>query len=215
MPIYMDCHYVEGATRMRSPSHSTLILPFRMSIGQVLDLLVRRGPVHGLLSGRLAGPGNHQASPPGVARPGPRTRSCAQPITNGLAARVPAHTLSPPVADRGQGRVGGGRRGAHRHGGAGLDRPGRLGPPRRRTLPDLSDLAGRRRRQATQITRSGRRNSASVADAWSNTGAAWSTITSPLPCPRFLAASNPPVGGLSPPTPGKAWSTRGTPFRSL
>jgi hypothetical protein len=73
----------------------------------------------------------------------------AQPITNGLAAGVPEHTLSPPVADRGQGRVGGGRRGAHRHGGAGLDRPGRLGPPRRRTLPDLSYLAGRRRRQAT------------------------------------------------------------------
>jgi hypothetical protein len=75
MPIYMDRHYVEGATAHAVAIAHTLILPFRMSIGSGLDLLVRRGLVHGLLYGRLAGPGNHQASPPGVARPGPRTRS--------------------------------------------------------------------------------------------------------------------------------------------
>ena len=64
MPFYMDRHYVEGAT-----AHAVAVAHTATLAGQdryrvrVLDLLVRRCPVHGLLSGRLAGQGDRQASP--------------------------------------------------------------------------------------------------------------------------------------------------------
>ena len=61
-----------------------------------------------------------------------------------------AHVL-PADADRGQGRVGGGRRGAGAHDRAGLFWPGCLRPPRRPALPDQRDLAGRCRRAAPVV----------------------------------------------------------------
>jgi hypothetical protein len=75
MPIYMDRHYVEGATAHAvAIAHSAdLAVQDEYRVRFLTYWSTMSGPRPSVWSTRRTG--NHQASPPGVARPGPRTRS--------------------------------------------------------------------------------------------------------------------------------------------